>query len=144
MTITAERTETKTNGQQFADALRKVMHIGPRTRQRRKHPLGVSSKQDVTAEALEAVENAHIYPGYYSEPTSRALAYGWSAVTSWNKHVEGYRIDSTQRAYLTSLSPWQFTALLGEMVDAGISNVGEGERWFAARRSADVAAWNSR
>jgi hypothetical protein len=144
MTITAERTETKTNGQQLADALRKVMHIGPRTRQIRKGPFGGSTKENVITEVLEAVINSNNYPGYYSEPTSKALAFGWSAVTSWNKHVEGYRIDGTQRAYLTSLSPWQFTALLGEMVDAGVSNNYEGERWFAARRSADVAAWNAR
>lgn len=142
MTITAER--TKTNGQQLADALRKVMHIGPRTRKLRKNPFGGSHKENLIEAILEAVITSNRYPGCYAEATTKALSHGWSAVTSWNKHVEGYRIDGAQRAYLTSLSPWQFTALLGQMVDAGIANVGEGERWFAERRSADIAAWNSR
>ena len=52
------------------------------------------------------------------------------------KHVEGGRINPSQRSYLQSLSPWHLAALLGEMADAGVTNAGEGERWLEARRDA--------
>jgi hypothetical protein len=132
-----------TAGQNLTDTLRKMMHIGPRTRQFRKHPL-IAGKQNVNREVIEIITNSNNYPGYYPVATSDILNAGRYAVSSWDKHVDGYRINATQRAYLTSLSPWDFTALLGEMTDAGITNTGEGERWFAARCGSDVAAWDAR
>lgn len=129
-----------TSGQQFTATIRRVMHIGPRTKRHRKSAL-IRGSQDVIADIRETITYAATVPGYYTEATSSALAPGFAAVNSWSKHVDGGRINSVQCSYLTSLSPWEFTALLGEMVDAGITNVGEGERWFAARRDADIAAF---
>jgi hypothetical protein len=57
------------------------------------------------------------------------------------KHVEGGRINPSQRSYLQSLSPWHLAALLGEMADAGVTNAGEGERRLEARRDAGITAW---
>lgn len=135
---------SKTNGQQLAATLRRIHHIGTRTRQTRKDPLGTKAKQNVIADAMASIDQAALHPGCYTKPTEDALKTGWAAVSGWYKHVEGYRLNGAQTAYLKSLTPWQFTALLGEMVDAGISNVGEAERWFAARQNADIAAWNAK
>jgi hypothetical protein len=37
--------------------------------------------------------------------------------------------------HINALSPYQFCNLLGRMVDAGITNVGEGEQFFAQLRT---------
>jgi hypothetical protein len=54
------------------------------------------------------------------------------AALSYSKHVGGYRIDGTLAAHIQGLSPWRFAALLGTMLDAGVSCTGDGERFFAA------------
>ena len=140
-------TATQTDGQQFTQTLRKISQIGPRTRQHRDYPGsrksdGYTTQQDVIRWALDTVTWA-VCDGAYSNHENDLLRLGWGAVCSWHKHVEGYRLDASQHAYLTSLSPWEFTALLGEMVDAGIANVGEGERWFEERRAQAIAAWRN-
>lgn len=126
-------TATTTEGQQLAATLHRIKHIGPRTRQHRGH---LNMRDDI----IESIRLAATMPGYYSPHTQEALSIGFVAVNAWTKHVEGYRLPGEQTAELMALSPWQFTALLGEMVDAGISNTGEAERWFRARRTARIAA----
>jgi hypothetical protein len=123
----------QTPGQQITAALRRYFHIGPRTRQTRKG-------QAMVEAMLEAIELTREYNAIYAPATQEAFALGKSAVASWRKHVGGYRLPGQQIAALRALSPWNMTALLGEMVDAEITNVGEGERWFAARRHIDIAA----
>ncbi|MEV8636834.1 hypothetical protein AB0395_34850 [Streptosporangium sp. NPDC051023] len=126
-----------TTGQTFATTLRATLHIGPRTRRRR-------AGLDVVDDMLEQVTLAATLPGYHAPARQEALAPGFAAVLAWRKHVDGYRIDGTQRAYLVSVSPWRFAAILGDMIDAGVSNSGEGERYFAARADRDRAAWRER
>lgn len=126
MTATAQATQ----GQQLADTLRRIKHIGSRTRQ-------VRGRINMRNDVIESIRFAATMPGYYSPHIQEALSVGFVAVNSWTKHVEGYRLPGEQVAELMALSPWQFTALLGEMVDAGITNTGEAERWFTARRTTE-------
>jgi hypothetical protein len=124
-------TPQHSTGEQFAAAVRKSFQIGPRTRDRRD---GGSLKADI----LESIANAVTYPGYYGPERTALSRAAWPTYLSYQKHVDGYRIPGELRFMITSMSPWQFTALIGEMIDAGVTNVGEGERFFAdmAQRSA--------
>jgi hypothetical protein len=133
----------KTTGQQLTAALRRLHHIGPRILRLRKER-GYTRRQNIVDQAIETIVTAVSYPGYYTGQTHDALSSGYRAILGWSKHVGGYRLDPTQIAYLNSLTPWEFTALLGEMVDADINTTGDAERWFAARRAQDVAAWEAK
>lgn len=113
-----------TKGQQFAKTMRSNLGIGARTRRHRKGT-------DLHAEILDCIRNATYYPGYYSGERATLFQAAFNAQVSYTKHIAGHRADATVVAHINALSPWQFCALLGDMVDAGISNVGEGERFFA-------------
>jgi hypothetical protein len=116
---------TPTAGQKLAATLRQMFSVGTRTRRWRKG-------NDIHAEFMEAIRNATVYPGYYTGDKHTALAGAWSVYNTWSKHVDGYRIDPVLRSKIAKLSPWQLANLLGRMVDAGITNTGEGEMFFAA------------
>ena len=113
-----------TKGQQFAKVMRSNLGIGARTR---RHRGGV----DLHAEILECIRNATYYPGYYTGERSELFQAAFGAQVSYGKHIAGYRADANLVAHINALSPWQFCALLGEMVDAEITNVGQGEQFFA-------------
>lgn len=117
-------------GQQLTAALRRYFSVGPRTRRYRKG-------RDMHAEMIEAISLAAQYPGYYCQPTQDALHAGYGAALSYNKHVGGYRINGTLAARIHAMTAWEFAALLGQMVDAGVECTGDGERFFAemARQS---------
>lgn len=117
------RTRKQTSGQQLAAALRKGAAINSRSRDRRD---GSSIKERM----LEDIRVACEYGGYFNAEKTALYRTASGAVRSYDKHVDGYRIDGELRFEITSLSPWMFAALLGDMVDAGITNVGEGERYF--------------
>ena len=118
-----------TKGQELAATLRKSFSVGPRTRHHR-------DGMDLRTEMLDAIRNAVYYPGYYGPEKTAIYRTAIGSVTSYDKHVDGYRIDGMLRYRITSMSPWQFAGLLGQMVDAGVTNVGEGERFFQRMRSA--------
>lgn len=80
---------------------------------------------------IEAINFAASYPGYYCEGTQSALAPGFGAALAYDKHVRGYRISGTLAMRINAMSPWQFAALLGQMVDAGIETTGAGEQFFS-------------
>lgn len=122
---TAETTGTmSTPGQQLTAELRRRFHVGPRTRCYR-------NRLDLHRDMIEAIYNATAYPGYYGEDATRILGAAWGTYLAYTKHVNGYRIDGTLRLWITSLSPYRFAALLGRMVDAGVTNTGAGETFFA-------------
>lgn len=136
-TVTVLYTEepAMTPGQQFAKRMRNNLGIGTRTRRYRKGA-------DLHATILECITNNAWYPGYYTGDRAElfSLAYGpWMA---YDKHIAGHRASASVTAHVNALSPWQFCALLGEMVDAGIANAGQGERFFTAlaRRLYEQAA----
>lgn len=117
-------TTQDTAGQELTAALRRYFSLGTRTRRYRKGT-------DLHAEMAEAIMYAAQYPGYYTERTQKALAEGFGAALAYEKHVLGYRISGTLAQRISGMSAWQFAALLGQMVDAGVKNTGAGERFFS-------------
>lgn len=122
-------TTQNTAGQELAATLRRYFHIGARTRHTRTDRYGC--RQNLHHDMIEALHFAAQYPGYYSERIEAAFRPGFGAALAYDKHVSGYRIDGMLRLAITSMSPWNFAGLLGEMVDAGVTCTGEGERFFA-------------
>jgi hypothetical protein len=115
---------TTTTGQQLAAALRKGQAINSRSRDRR-------DGHSIKARMLEDIRLACQHDGYFSTEKTALYRAASATVRSYDKHVGGYRIDGMLRFRITSMSPWEFAAFLGDMVDAGITNVGEGELYFA-------------
>jgi hypothetical protein len=116
-------TMTTTDGQALTAELRRYFSVGTRTR---KHRNG----HDLHADMIEALRNATIYPGYYTTSTNAIFASAWAIACAYGKHIEGYRIDGTLHYRIATMTPYQFAALLGRMVDAGVQNNGDAERFF--------------
>ena len=114
----------KTAGQNLALALRYYLSVGARTRRYRKGT-------DLHQQMIEAVMEAAQLPGAFSANLEAALRPGFGTVLAYEKHVGGYRVSGTLAAKINAMSPWQFATLLGRMVDAGVENTGQGERFFA-------------
>lgn len=117
-----------TAGQDLAAALRRYFSLGTRTRRYR---LGRDGRQDLHTDMAEALINAAQYPGYFTEGTEAALRPGFGAALSYEKHVRGFRISGTLAQQINGLSAWRFAGLLGDMVDAGVTCTGDGERYFS-------------
>jgi hypothetical protein len=118
---------TKTAGTTLTTELRRRYGVGTRTRRQRRTDWG---REDLHQTMVEALLNAAQYDGYFSEPAQTLFANAAPVARSYQKHVEGYRISGTKIAAIHAMSPWQFAAFLGQMVDAGIENVGQGERFL--------------
>jgi hypothetical protein len=121
-------TKTSTAGQTLADTLRANFRIGTRTSRYGKI---FGHRTDLHDAMIEAIENAVTLPGYYSPEKTDAFRAAWGAAMSYRKHVGGYRIDGTLAFHINSLTAYQFAALLGRMVDAGVTTTGDGETFFA-------------
>lgn len=115
---------TTTAGQDLTATLRRYFSVGTRTRRYRKG-------QDLHATMVEALMYAAQYPGYYAERTQDALHAGFGTALAYEKHVRGYRVSGTLAAQINAMSPWDFAALLGQMVDAGVETTGAGETFFS-------------
>jgi hypothetical protein len=126
-------TTQRTAGQDLTATLRTYFHVSARTRRVRKG-------QNIPADMLNMIANAAQYPGYYNEAQHAALNGSYALLLSWQKHVEGYRIDGMLRYRLTTMTPWAFSAFLGDMLDAGVTNVGQAEVFFADMSRQAVAA----
>ncbi|MFY1595579.1 hypothetical protein [Micromonospora sp. WMMD737] len=115
-----------TPGQGLTAELRRYFRIGTRTPRYRRSPVG--GREDLHTAMVREIE----FVCTHGETHSRAAALkaGWGAALSYEKHYEGYRIDPVLRREIELLSPYRFAALLGRMVDAGVTNTGEGERFF--------------
>ncbi|MDX3019985.1 hypothetical protein, partial [Streptomyces acidiscabies] len=75
-----------------------------------------------------------------TEPVRTAF---W-ALCSYEKRIGNGRAAPVLVAYFDNQTPWQLCNLPGDMVDAEITDVGEGERFFAqyfARIHAQICAW---
>lgn len=124
----ATLTARSTKGQNFAREMRAHLHIGPRTRR-------YSSKkwqQDGHRDVMQAIADANNYPGDTNPEREAIFQTAYAALCSWEKHIDGYRADATLVSRINAMTPHQFVGLIGEMIDAGISNVGDGEQFFAA------------
>ena len=122
---------TATAGHELTATLRRYFSIGPRTRRYR-------DRADLHASMVEALYLAAQYPGYYCQPTQDHLHAGYGAALSYSKHITGYRASPVLITHIQQLPPWYFAGLLGNMVDAGVTCTGDGERFFAdmARKQA--------
>lgn len=122
-------TARSTKGQIFAREMRSYLHIGARTRRFAKR-----WNKDGHRDVMQAIADANNYPMGTGREAAFRTAY--SALCSWEKHIDGYRADAVLVSHVNAMTPHQFVGLIADMIDAGISNVGEGERFFAemARR----------
>jgi hypothetical protein len=144
--IAAERKEEKaaqlaaasTTGQNFAREMRSYLQIGPRTRRFNSKKWTVDGHRDV----INLIAEASYNPGMYNADREAIFRTAGAALRSWEKHIDDCRADVNLVAHINAMTPYQFVGLLGDMVDAGITNVGEGERYFAemARRLYSQAA----
>jgi hypothetical protein len=116
-------------GQLLAAALRQTFRVGTRTR---RYGTLFGHRTDLHNAMVEAIENATQLPGYYSAEKTEILRTAWGAARSYRKHVGGYRIDGLLAQHINGLSAYQFAALLGRMVDAGVATTGDGERFLDA------------
>jgi hypothetical protein len=139
--MSADHAGAVTAGQQLTATLRRYFSIGTRTRRYRADSEG---RWDLHRKMVEALMYAAQYPGYYCEGTQEALRPGFGSALAYEKHVGGYRIDGTLAAEINSMTAWQFSALLGRMVDAGVTCTGDGERFFADMAKAARQAVNPR
>lgn len=117
-----------TKGQVFAREMRTYLHIGARTRR-------FSSKkwqQDGHRDILNLIAEANNQPGMRNAEREAIFQTAYAALCSWEKHIDGYRADAALVSHINAMTPYQFCALLGDMIDAEISNVGQGERFFRA------------
>lgn len=125
----------KTAGQKFTASMVKNLGIGTRTRLRQ------SLREDI----LEAVRNAVVYPGCYSEQRTADFSAAYTAVSSYHKHIEGGRVDAIVCWYVREgLSAYQFTKLIGRMVDANVTNMLEAEDFFKSLSIEANAAYRAR
>ncbi len=127
--MTTATVSSKTAGQILAATLRQTFRIGTRTG---RYGKVFGRRADMHTGMVEAIENAVQLPGYYSAEKTEILRTAWGAVMSYRKHVGGYRIDGTLAFHINRMSAYQFAALLGRMVDAGVTTTGDGELFFAA------------
>jgi hypothetical protein len=117
-------------GQIFAREMRAHLHIGARTRR-------FDSKkwqQDGHRDVMQTIADANNYPTDSERETIFRTAF--AALCSWEKHIDGCRADARLVAHISSMTPHQFVGLIADMIDAEITNVGQGELFFAdmARR----------
>ncbi|WP_428956173.1 hypothetical protein [Streptomyces sp. cg35] len=121
-----------TKGQNFAREMRSYLQIGPRTRRFNSKKWAVDGHRDV----INLIAEASYNPGMYNADREAIFRTAFAALRSWEKHIDGYRTDVNLVAHINAMTPYQFVAFLADMIDAGITNVGEGERYFAemARR----------
>jgi len=120
-------------GTEFAKMVRKNFGMSAQTRTYRG---GMNLKNEI----LEAVANSNNYPGYYSEAKTELFRPAFPVMLAYAKHVQGGRVDPMVAYEIEMMSPWRFAGLLGEMIDAGVTNAYEGETFFRNMRKASVAA----
>lgn len=123
----AQLAANSTSGQIFAREMRSYLHIGPRTRRFASKKWTEDGHRDV----LNLIAEANNTPGMRNADREAIFQTGFAALCSYEKHIAGYRAAATLVAHINSMTPHQFVGLIGDMIDAGISNAGEGERFFA-------------
>lgn len=134
----AKLTARSTKGQIFAREMRSYLHIGPRTRRFNSKKWMRDGHRDV----MDLIAEASYSPGMRNAEREAIFQTASAALRSWEKHIDGYRADAVLVSRINSMTPHQFVGLIGDMIDAEVSNVFEGEQFFAemARRMYAQAA----
>jgi hypothetical protein len=117
--------ETTTAAAEFTATVARYFHINSRTRRFRK---GL----DIKAEIVESVQLAATVQGYYAEGTQAALRLAFAPVCGYRKHIIGCRINGVTVSKIRDMTPWEFTQMLADMIDKGVSNAFEAELYFQA------------
>jgi hypothetical protein len=118
-------TQTLTTGREFATTMLRNFGIGARTRRTR-------DGMNMVTEIIEAVERATYLEGYYGEEKIRIFRAAFAPVGGYQKHILGYRARPETCAKIQAMSPYQFVMLLADMIDAGVTNMGEAETYFGS------------
>ncbi|MFJ7329004.1 hypothetical protein ACIQVN_22530 [Streptomyces cyaneofuscatus] len=131
-----------TTGQQFAKDMQKNLSIGTRTRRWSGKP----PDSDMHELILKSIAHAQatLRDGGHSKTRTELVRSAFWAMCSYEKHIWNGRATPVLVAYLNDQTPWQLCNLLGQMIDAKISNVGEGERFFSqyfVRNRDQIDAW---
>ncbi|MEY9839438.1 hypothetical protein [Streptacidiphilus sp. EB103A] len=123
-----------TRGQNFAREMRSYLRIGTRSRRFQTGRWILDGHRDV----LTLIAEAHTRSGSTERRREDLFRSAFAAMCAWHKHIDGYRAHPALVLRINSMTPHQFCGLLGEMIDAGVSNNWEGEEFFAAmnRRAA--------
>jgi hypothetical protein len=124
----AKLTARSTKGQIFAREMRSYLHIGARTRRFDSKKWMKDGHRDV----MDLIAESSYDPGMRSADSEAIFQTASAALRSWEKHIDGYRADAALVSRINSMTPHQFVGLIADMIDAEISNVFEGEQFFAA------------
>lgn len=114
----------KTQGQKFAQEMRRFLSIGARTRRDRKG--GDLHRQIADWVLTAAMERGTLHPDQ-----ENAFRVGYEAACSWFKWIKLGRADYRVCEHISELSPYQFCGLLGDMIDADVQNTSLGGQYFA-------------
>lgn len=117
-----------TTGQIFAREMRSYLHIGASTRRFNNKKWMKDGHRDV----MDLIAEASYSPGMRNAEREAIFQTASAALRSWEKHIDGYRADAVLVSHINSMTPYQFVGLIADMIDAEISNVYEGEQFFAA------------
>jgi hypothetical protein len=127
----AKLTARSTKGQIFAREMRSYLRIGVSTRRFNSKKWLKDGHRDV----MDLIAEASYNPGMRNADSEAIFETASAALRSWEKHIDGYRADAVLVSHINSMTPHQFVGLIAEMIDAEISNVAEGERFFAQMAS---------
>jgi 3-polyprenyl-4-hydroxybenzoate decarboxylase len=115
-----------TAGQTFTKTIRRVMQIGPSTRAHR-------GGKDMQKEIVERINLSVAYGWDAASPEiAAALRPAHMPAYGYAKHIRGMRVSPVTCMAVKAMTPWQFTGLLGEMIDAKVTNAYEAELFFGA------------
>lgn len=126
-------------GSDLAAILRRRCHIGPRTRWDRDCEW-LSMDDDTYDEMrhhLSAVDASifPVLPGYTDEEIRlfRLADDAWNAIRAYANPDLNRERYARNRNEIEGFTPWQWTARLGEMVDAGVTTVEQAKAWHAEK-----------
>lgn len=124
-----------TKGEEFTQLMRYFLSIGTRTRRDRKGG-------DLHRTIVEWVKSAAMERGTLPAAEEAVFAAGFDAACSWFKWIKLGRADYTVCEYVDSLSPYQFCAFLGQMIDDEIKTTSQAGTYFSEMRTRllDLAA----
>lgn len=120
----------RTAGQALTAEIRKMYQLNSRSRWGAARRTRTVKREGILRDIRDAIGE---YRGIESDDRTAILDRAFVALCAYSKFVENYRIDGLLRCQITTTTPAEFAAFLGEMVDSGATNMAEFEQWFAAK-----------
>ncbi|MBX9392264.1 WYL domain-containing protein [Streptomyces sp. TRM72054] len=128
VTVLYAEEPSMTQGQQFAQDMRHFLSIGTRTRRDRK---GL----DLHREIADWVRTAAMERGTLDSSQEESFRPAYDAACSWYKWIKLGRASYLVIEHINALSPYQFCALLGDMIDAEVKSTSQGGQYFERMRA---------